>query len=141
MEGFARHITDTRDWCSAVNGARSIGVSSTGLSRSNSFAVGPSASVVSSASGSCSYHDGGVGEYHAKNYLKDLKAFSKSFTEPFTIAKECITQVDADLSTTLMLTESQANDLIVSAQNVTWKLSSMACKNLAGHGSCKWRAF
>lgn len=27
--------------------------------------------------------------------LQDLKAFSKSFTEPFTIAKECITQVGA----------------------------------------------
>lgn len=114
-----------RDWCadSQVNGARSSGVSSTGLSRSN-LAANPS--VVSSASGSYQ----GVGDYHAKNYLKDLKAFNESFNEPLAIAKQCMRQVDLDLYEFLQQTELQANDLIVAAQTVTWKLSAMACNSL-----------
>lgn len=123
----------SRDWCSQVNGARSIGVSSTGLSRSN---LAANQSVVSSASGSYQ----GVGEYHAKNYLKDLKAFNESFNEPLAIAKQCIRQVDPDLYENLQLTELQANDLIVSAQTVTWKLSGMACNSLEVLPTLLWIA-
>mmetsp|Transcript_26756 Transcript_26756/g.50316 ORF Transcript_26756/g.50316 Transcript_26756/m.50316 type:complete len:312 (-) Transcript_26756:153-1088(-) len=114
-----------RDWCSAVNGARSIGVSSTGLSRSNHAA---NQSVVSSDSGS--YQGISVGEYQSKNYLKDLKAFSNSFNEPLNIVRECINQVDQDVLGAVKALQNQAHELIMSAQTVTWKLSATACSSL-----------
>eukprot|EP00439_Symbiodinium_sp_Y106_P040151 s1663_g4.t3 len=78
-----------RDWCSQVNGARSIGVSSTGLSRSGYAA---NQSVVSSDSGSCQRLS--LREFQARNYLKDLKAFSDSLNQPLNIVRECMSQVD-----------------------------------------------
>lgn len=128
------NLNDYRDWCSQVNGSCSIAVSSTGLSRSNLAVNNPS--VVSSASGS--YQD--VGEYHAKNYLKDLQAFSKAFNDPLSVARECLNQVDKDLSGAMQLTESQAADLIMAAQTVTWKLSATACNSLEVLPTLLWLA-
>lgn len=125
-----------RDWCgdSQVNGgARSVGVSSTGLSRSN---LAANQSVVSSASGSYQ----GVQDHHSKNYLKDLKNFSELFNEPLVIAKQCIREVDLDLYELLQQTELQANDLMVAAQAVTWKLSAMACNSLEVLPTLLWIA-
>eukprot|EP00913_Durusdinium_trenchii_P009634 g9052.t1 len=100
---------DTRDWCSQINGALSIGVSSTGLSTGGS--VAPSFSAASDETNS--YYGRGDGDYQVKNYLKDLEAFKNPFHEPLSIAKECVSQVDDDLMTTFKLTELQAGELIV----------------------------
>lgn len=127
---------DTRDWCSQINGALSIGVSSTGLSTGGS--VAPSFSAASDETNS--YYGRGDGDYQVKNYLKDLEAFKNSFHEPLSIAKECVSQVDDDLMTTFKLTELQAGELIVSAQMVTWKLSATACRSLELLPTLMWAA-
>ncbi|CAJ1409648.1 unnamed protein product [Effrenium voratum] len=72
--------------------------------------------------------------------LQDLKVFSDSFNEPLSVARECMSQVDADLLAALNLTQSQANDLIASAQMVTWKLSATACNSLELLPTLLWAA-
>ncbi|CAE7216191.1 unnamed protein product [Symbiodinium natans] len=124
-----------RDWCSQINGARSIGVSSTGLSRSG---LAANQSVVSSDSGA--YQGISVGEYQSKNYLKDLKAFSDSFIAPMNIVCECMNQVDPSLLDALKMTQNQAHELITSAQMVTWKLSATACNSLELLPTLLWAA-
>ncbi|CAE7351233.1 lmbrd2 [Symbiodinium necroappetens] len=124
-----------RDWCSQVNGARSIGVSSTGLSRSGHAA---NQSVVSSDSDSCQRMS--LREFQSRNYLKDLKAFSDSLNQPMNIVRECMSQVDQGLLGALQITQTQAHDLVMAAQMVTWKLSATACNSLELLPTLLWAA-